>query len=206
MFWLRRTEEEAGGRRRTQRETAKIFINIQRVDVEAAAKAHMHILSSSATNRPSLKSIWWMVSHNQRDEHTAIPCFYRIQNSLLTNIYLFVLSSHLNPHLSVSTNLNHTVLYQLHLFFPVSTTHLLTRSSLHPFPLPVHFCCLSIAVVYLPYLCGAHLSISLPHFSISSRFAVSPSLSICLPRSPSSSHRHHSLSQLGWADNSTMFM
>lgn len=147
-----------------------------------------------------------MVSHNQRDGHAAIPSFYRIQNGLLTNIYLFVSSSHFNPHLSVSTNLNHTVLYQLHQFCPVSTTHLLSRSSLHPSPLPLQFCCLSIAVVYLPYLCGALLSISLPHFSISALFAVSPSLSICLPRSPSSSHRHHSLSQLGWADNSTRFM
>ncbi len=55
------------------------------------------------------------------------------------------------------------------------------------FSFPALFSYLSIAVVYLLYLCGALLSISLPHFSISALFAISPSLSICLPHSPSSS-------------------
>ncbi len=55
------------------------FIN-NRFTNQTAPKAHMHILQSSATHLPSLKSIWptaFALCEGRRDRQTEIPRFYR---------------------------------------------------------------------------------------------------------------------------------
>ena len=83
-----------------------------------------------------------------------------------------------------------------------------TRPPHHSLSLPFIFSCLSIAVVCLRCLCGALLSISLPHFGISALFCrialpqyLPPSLTFLLSLTVCVC-----LSQLGWTDNSRMLV